>query len=103
MMLFRDLAPIQLLDALDDGEEVGRLQGRAANQTAVDVGLGKQTGRVAGLHAAAVQDAGVFRNARAEVLSTMLAVSYVDTALHFFTTLSKASSKWPSPPQRESC
>ena len=40
-----------------DGDEVGGLQGGTADQAAVDVGLGKELGRVVGLDAAAVDDA----------------------------------------------
>src|SRR5512139_3143602 len=39
-----------------DGDEVGRLQRRAADQSTVDVGLCEQRRRVVGLDAAAVED-----------------------------------------------
>ena len=40
----------------DDGQEIGRLQGRATNQTTVDVRLRQQLRRVGRIHAAAVQN-----------------------------------------------
>ena len=48
-----------------DGGEIGRLQRRAADQAAVDVGLGEQLRRVVGLDAAAVEDLHAARHARA--------------------------------------
>ncbi len=53
---------------LDDRGEVGRVEGRAADQGAVDVGLTEQLGGVVGLDRAAVEDAhlvGGRRRARA--------------------------------------
>ena len=45
-----------LIGRVDDGQEVVGLQGRAADEAAVDVGLGQQLRRVLGVHGAAVLD-----------------------------------------------
>jgi len=46
---------------LDDGAEVVGFEGGAADESAVDVGLGDEFGGVGGFHAAAVEDAGALR------------------------------------------
>ena len=46
-----------MIRGLDDGGEVNGLEGSAADEAAVDIGLGQQLGGVLGVHAAAVKDA----------------------------------------------
>ena len=45
-----------LIRGVDDLNELLGLQGSAANEAAVDIGLGQQLGRVLGIHGAAVLD-----------------------------------------------
>ena len=55
-MFFRVNPAKGLLRGCNDGGEVLGLQGGAANEAAVHVGLGQQLGSVAGVHGAAVLD-----------------------------------------------
>ena len=67
-----------LLEGGDDAHEVAGLEGGAADEAAVDVGLGEQFGGVAGLAAAAVEDGGVVGHLCAVLVGEQAADEGVD-------------------------